>query len=114
MTNREIDALVAEKVMGWTHHVTPMGRVWHRHDGDPHSNAYVGDDEAIPHYTEIISATWLIVEKFHWFALTKHTYERGIEYEASFPPRPVEPSRANTAPLAICLAALKAVGVKVE
>lgn len=121
MNLREIDALVAEKVMG--HTVEPRlpglsGEYWDDTDG-----GIVSD------YSSDIAAAWQVVEKFveqvkadrnmeisfvmgfdgsHWEAgIWKHDewYLGGGGY--------VHEIKADTAPLAICLAALKAVGVEV-
>lgn len=113
MTNREIDALVAEKVMGCS--VTRVG--YCGCSGSPHT-----DDEGYPlaHSTSI-EAAWEVVEKLKnrkpltVFNLTTD----GRDYIASFytyrggPKADCAYDRADTAPMAICLAALKSVGVDI-
>lgn len=122
---RELDALIAEKVMGFIAYkvqlVAPPPRVRTmdelQHIGEP-----------LPHYSTNIADAWEVVEKlgrWHGFDFmivmpdpeqTFHlrTYEAGW-YEATNdgPERRVV-SDADTAPLAICLAALKAKGVTGE
>lgn len=123
MDNREIDALVAEKVMGlipcdkWT--PINLGSA-----GGPallkncqHDNCYpatrlndwVG---GCPEYSTDIAAAWQVVERFtqKWkyvFKLQNHYSFNFDTYEATLNGYG---GSANTAPMAICLAALKAVG----
>ncbi|MED5050605.1 hypothetical protein P9850_01810 [Anoxybacillus rupiensis] len=120
MNLREIDRLVAEKVMGWepvyddgdlVSFVTEFGTLF-----------FSDDDECEWSPTIDIADAWKVVEKlreskkftlhdvldkndnkvyyaqFHWIEM------RYVEYVGA---------HANTAPLAICLAALKAVGFEV-
>lgn len=122
---RELDALVAEKVMGWR----PMqggvsmeigekgdlwedgSRKWYGKDGDPRPMRLLPS----PKFSTDIASAWLVVEKtdpvFSWVlsraqdgdydvSMTFHATDYEIVYEAT----------ADTAPLAICRAALKAVG----
>ena len=98
---RELDALVAEKVMGWTnvrficHGLSLRGEV----DGEP--------SEKVPFYSVDIDAAWDVVEKIG----TSFTLERYNRWYVEFGDR--YSAAADTAPHAICLAALKAVGVEV-
>lgn len=103
---RELDALVAEKVMG--EDLSPLGTLHGR------EIPYVP-----PHYSTDIAAAWQVMEHitaqkrddFGWFDLRfvndrwKATFITGAYYEAR------DHIEAPTAPHAICLAALKAVGV---
>lgn len=110
---RELDALIAEKVMGL--HVE-----WR--DGRP---LWVGKDlpgtplvldgglfgHTIPNYSTDIARAWEVVEKFNDCRLHRDPKDRMWicamnSYSAH---QPV--GEAITAPLAICLAALKAVGI---
>lgn len=130
---RELDALVAEKVMGWVsvskeHHWNyvrgyPAG--WpDEYSGLP-PDGYTGDDEfrrdyrKIHAYSSSIADAWLVVEKLKetkgrvsvdWFEDTIgyrwHVYVGEGDEQSVV--------GAETAPHAICLAALKAVGVEVK
>ncbi len=129
MTDRELDAQVAMQVMGWTwfrverHMLT--GRQYFRalrkgNDSFSHFDAANMDEpvwenygQSPPHYSTSISAAWLVVEEMN---------RRG--YSIDFCGDPNEPYRcwfqsgddattcgqgkADTAPLAICEAALEA------
>lgn len=105
---RELDALVAEKVLGYE--ITPGG--------------YTG---YLPSFSTDIAAAWEVVEKLRAMNSTLELYSPGalvndemgihaVEWQATFksweePWGPHGPSvEAQTAPHAICLAALKAVG----
>lgn len=99
---RELDVLVAEKAMGLE--VKSEGRyeVGPVYKTEPNAKGFTGE-ESIPHYSTDITAAWQVVEKMgiyldghgtKWVAWSQG--HKGIE--------------ASTAPHAICLAALKAVG----
>jgi len=115
---RELDALIAEKVMGWHNNEANPSQpgMWgindYREDGTP---VLMPD---FPAYSEDIAAAWEVVEKIKrngfklqfdydtWIAYWSHEDFLCGSEEA------LEPfGRADTAPHAICLAALKAVGV---
>lgn len=108
---RELDALVAEKVMGlgsqWTVQqqpdgtFVPTGEVWYE----------------CPEFSTDIAAAWQVVEwmrKWHDRGLIFKVFPVGFQfdYSAVFQSRDNEQwdAQAETAPLAICLAALKVVG----
>jgi len=118
VAGRELDALVAEKVMGLS--IT----TW----GDPNS-PIVGYDKFtrdLPHYSTSISAAWEVVEKLIMIGSNVgHTWTmeydledlawdvgyKGWDYDTGWSWEMVDwPVTAPTAPHAICLAALKAVG----
>jgi Phage ABA sandwich domain len=86
MSDRELDALVAERVMGIlkftleNHEPYPWG-------ASPESDA------TIPHYSTDIAAAWAVVERIRGFS-------RLYDFAAY----------AQSTPRAICVAALKAVG----
>ena len=124
---RELDALIAEMVMGLTRHdesymVDGAGKVLRFVWRDGGGACVYSGDMFLPHYSTNIADAWEVVEKLgRWrgfdFMLVMpdpeqtfhlHTYEAGW-YEATNdgPERRVV-SDADTAPLAICLAALKA------
>lgn len=107
--SRELDALVAEKVMG-----EQVRGTWIidgvRPDGIPNRQC------PVEHYSSDIAAAWEVVEKLdgEW----KLQGHEGLGWEAGFDSSTggmdavivsVE-AMADTAPLAICVAALKAVG----
>ena len=102
MTNREIDALVAEKVMGL--------KFYHA-SGEPDLVKVDGKKTDIPKYSTSIEAAWQVVEKIpnmdmqfcgdNWCKVTFGYKGDTFTIES------------HTAPLAICLAALKAVGVEI-
>jgi hypothetical protein len=119
---RELDALVAEKVMGLT-----AGGVVKRTFRDPVTGVptYATTHNSTPQYSTDIAAAWKIVEKLSGeyydgieFTLIqdksanyKHVWWAGFGREL----HPIElgPSkwrRGDTAPYAICLAALQSVG----
>jgi hypothetical protein len=103
----ELDALIAEKVMGL--------------NGAAHDGPYLGDGPALEHYSTEIAAAWQVVEKMRGrndiqgmpikeisVTQTASQYHCIIESYGTFS------GYADTAPLAICYAALKAVGYNVE
>lgn len=132
---REMDALVAEKVMGWKHvgnwegddRYHPVDAIWADGDGN------TLPPDPWPHYSTNIAAAWKVVEKMisvgtlkgtgdvvlyyvnndgcyyddvggaHWYCAVC-VYEDGPEYDFDD-----DGVRADTAALAICRAALKAV-----
>ena len=123
---RELDALIAEKVMG--HSVFNTGKEGRPSHGAPHSAVIFGknrlamcvlheDGEGattmiVPHYSTRIADAWLVVEKFEMFRLN-NVYDgfqcKVMGYDADGEWIEAWYEKADTAPLAICLAALKAV-----
>lgn len=109
---RELDALVAEKVMGFKLGDEPVGDEIHEVYRAPNGRGYY--HYQIPHYSTSIAAAWEVVpmldlslEQF-WSVVR---FETGFEFYANpFQlgdyPAYVE---AETLPLLLCLAALKAV-----
>lgn len=125
---RQLDALIAEKVMGWKW-ADAKYYGWKQFSNYPPEIESVsttkllvppdGPDRLIPGYSTEIAAAWEVVEKVRalpeaqgWGvmvgALPSGTFQCWLKY------RDCENTdineRAATAPLAICLAALKAVG----
>lgn len=108
---RELDALIAEKVMGF--------ETVNFKSSDPHEIIVTKDAEgnmrmAVPFYSTDIAAAWEVVEKLRdTWAIELHgrdgawscLVEEGDEVTAHF----IAIAEADTAPLAICLAALKVV-----
>lgn len=143
MSNK-IDALVAEKVMGFTwwsacgksYLIPPWvegfygfrdGKHYHfvagkQHDAAPIELSYSDyQNLAIPPYSTSIFAAWAVVEKMQDH-LPSLTYRCGdgppfdkmrwvCEFMRDFLPGDWKGAARDTAPLAICIAALKAVGV---
>lgn len=118
---RELDALVAEKVMGFNK-VTEIVV-----DHEPPHELYRAPDgrgyypNRIPLYSTSIADAWQVVEKLaregKHLALQapgsldmNECYRRFKQWTADFTYDIDSEGRADTAPLAICLAALKAVG----
>jgi hypothetical protein len=123
---RELDALVAEKVMGWMrvnspHKITGA-------NGEPSGLEPIGGGYAtfavVPHYSTDIAAAWQIVEMMerrgYWCQMRTpfQAGDGGDGFWAGFTPhgtsgwngRPDHWTDATILPLAICLAALRAVG----
>jgi len=110
LTPREIDRLIAERVMGWTN----LSMIGNRFGTTPEGKTH----RIVPQYSTDVSAAWEVVEK-----LRQSGYQGGINwaiselgYECAFvealhSPDERQTSRAETAPLAICLAALKVIGM---
>lgn len=117
LTPRERDCLVAEKVMSIK--VIDLG------DGILYYNAPIGTcsfycknhQHMLPEYSTDINAAWDVVEKmrnilgqdiqsFSLWTTTTGTY--GAHFKLG-----INNSFGDTAPLAICLAALKAMGVEI-
>ena len=105
---REMDALVAEKVMGadTKQYYRLDGIPWHKHD--------------LPAYSTEIDAAWKVIKglEYNW-NLCRDVGKCGSDYETAgdmnyrfiytAPGMPMEGITADTAPLAICRAALLAV-----
>jgi hypothetical protein len=96
---RELDALVAEKVMG-ADVVVRDGRAYI--NGNPY--------DRLPNYSTDIAHAWQIVERMADWRVVIERVPSG-EWEVMFDTRRVfENVKADTLPLAICRAALAAVG----
>lgn len=114
---RELDALVAEKVMGW---VRPAMDSPYIVDDPIHGKlAYLSGE--IPHYSADIAAAWEIIEKLRGgYHVTLESFGSHWRCDISVITASVASGtkgngqgRADTAPMAICLAALKAKGVTI-
>jgi hypothetical protein len=118
--SRELDALVAEKVMG-------LKQVHRAYDlGEPVTGELYFDNNqdwgTVPFYSTDIAAAWSVID--HLIALASAAMDQpyfelrtcGSYYTAVWDTEerdwPTVTEDADTAPLAICLAALKAVGVE--
>ena len=119
-TSRELDGLVAEKVMGWTN-ITNMGKF---SDGpyDPAGQPPDYDDPespqgllSVPHYSTEIKSAWEIAEKLRlavipmgergslWSVVPGACVAEGNYYDAII-------AVEAAASIAICMAALHVVG----
>lgn len=98
LSTREIDALVADHVMGLS---------------GPWGATFLGG-KPLPHYSTDIAAAWEVVEKVGDIKLEGYRCVDGCFRwcVTTFDLDDIE-IRADTAPMAICLAALKAKGVEV-
>lgn len=147
IAGRELDAAIAEKVMGWARvgadwHIKPQhrpsldrpGEVFDEWDAKgPHDFlippgagihhrqgvSFCGCeyDGEIPPYSTSIEAAWQVVEQLatdeYWPIYVKSIYRDHAPWfivTAMLPNGMEVLDEADTAPLAICLAALKAVG----
>lgn len=108
---RELDALIAEKVMGLVEFATYAGKAkasmgWGK-NGDDWKNL-----RSLPNYSTDISAAWEVVEKY--FGTVGHTTignmaNEGYYCELFNGKEFVRASSVESAPHAICLAALKVI-----
>lgn len=98
-----IDKLIAEKVMGW--------KISDKYPFDGHGWC-IAFDEKIKRFlpTEYIEDAWLVAHKFQYH---KIEMDAGHYYCTLANNGPFFDGDGETAPMAICLAALKAVGVEV-
>jgi hypothetical protein len=124
MTNREIDALVAEKVMGWAIHRRNTAWWVHKDDVDIVTWRKTANvHEWQPHRR--IEQAWQVYEWLESRGLVRVCNGDGDSKDCDFTPLQTRnhPSgeyclesahgSAESYPMAICLAALKAVGVEV-
>lgn len=118
---RELDALVAEKVFGattipdaWGSPMRP-GTCWTSDPTGHYTGRAVVTGVPIPYYSTDIAAAWTVVEKMpgHFDLWQEH----GGLWAARFLQGPTvigETRRIESAPLAICLAALKVIALSAE
>lgn len=108
---RKVDVLVAEKVMGWKDVREDEMMHWDFCGQKPH----IMDGEfCIPNYSTDIEAAWAVFEHFSSRYIEWNDSDASWSVQLDFKRRLRDDCRgmgyANTAPHAICLAALKAVG----
>lgn len=114
-TGRELDALVAEKVMGWRWRggrglkllVAPEADTWYELRGDERIAADAFRD--VPHYSTAIAAAWLVVEGLRaegWDFSLRNYSTWTATFDRMDRGAPVHDADGSTAPLAICRAAL--------
>ena len=136
---RELDALVAEKVMGWAleHRLVGAGTLADpkrlepeqavyrvRSEADSYWQNWSPDgadrvlDDMLPRYSTDIAAAWDVVEWLHdagklfvLWATTQGRWIAQVFIRGDDDTGPVADKDADTAPRAICLAALQAVDV---
>lgn len=112
---RELDALIAEKVMGWPTFAPQALGLLNNHllfgqtKGEQCLICARNDDtkECLPHFSTNIAAAWTVVEKLYmlvWREDLDGTWgARSLKYMIE----KTGISRSDSAPHAICLAALK-------
>lgn len=119
MTPREIDSLIATKVMGWKILTCKGIKIIAPPDYDGPDMMINADIKVIPSYSTDISAAWQVVEKMQEYGyILMLDATTTSEYYISFVGLKDGShisffGNANTAPMAICRAALKCVGVEV-
>lgn len=113
LDTQHIDFLVAKKIMGWDLTATGGGEFGWREWIDANSWTVIPQRNWKPS-TEIADV-WKVMEKFPFgqWAVILASCERGWQCKIYSLDGPEEYSIAETAPLAISLAALKAAGVDV-
>ena len=103
---REMDALVAERVMGFKVQIVERKRDWF---GTYKVKHYRVGNSFLPNYSTDISAAWMVVEKIDvHFHLERYGYDTH-EWVCTLDIGNIITGVASTAPLAICRAVLKAV-----
>lgn len=117
MTLREIDALVATKVMGW--HMSNAGTIWLMSDGKytGWDSKNLGDDGWHWNPTEDITAAWQVVEKMRdrgWLVELSGHENKLWEADLDKDDEPTHWAQHESVSTAICIAALRAVGCEVE
>ena len=116
---RELDALVAEKVMGCRliPHVNPKYSPTCGCENRAHRIREEISNDLLAEYSTDISAAWQVVEKMSLFGGTGCSLVGplpGQKWHIHFGKISSDSVIGDTAPHAICLAALKAVGVNLE
>lgn len=126
---RELDSLVAEKVMGfrwWRSSQTGRRAIFPDDKVQPWFKEVASGDEsfcsdhdwAVPHYSTDIAAAWTVVKKLGDDGWSMNLEWKGSDRsyantaEVSFSRSFVAHAVADTAPLAICLAAIRAIAKK--
>lgn len=109
----ELDALIAEKVMGW-HFVGTFTL-----DPELNCDRWARDQNGleryfheVPKYSTDIAAAWQVVEKMIVYSEHHFLLDKGGAWLCRFREGGLSPG--ETAPHAICLAALKAVGWPIQ
>ena len=111
---RELDALIAEKVMGLSVHKRRIPSILDDFYYIKHHLSAL-EDCLVPHYSTKIADAWLVVEEMQaegWFGSVNITSWKTMPWNVRFWSEHNEKKgyySTDTAPLAICLAALKAI-----
>lgn len=110
---REMDALIAEKVMGWVPWVSPV-----QARGATKPDTWRTGDARKPtrkmeywHPSKDIAAAWEVVDKMQneGYRVRVEVRSSGAYCDIIAPDSGVDSARERTAPLAICVAALRCV-----
>lgn len=101
--SREIDAKIAKYVMGWTTRKTtnPFG--------------YYGKE--LPNFSTDISSAWEVIDKVNLrLELTEYKPDDGPRWMVKFmgDGHVAAKGESDSAPMSICIAALRAVGIEVD
>lgn len=109
---RELDALVAEKVMGWAR-IIMADQAWADVSNNWHSDymgTVGGKRTVIPLFSTDIAAAWEVVEKFDDYGVWRHEGQakHHAEFKREFGKWKRWAAEGESASHAICLAALKA------
>jgi hypothetical protein len=104
MDLREIDRLVAEKVMGWK--LCKYG-FWETEFGDL-------DSESEWNPTESLDDAWVILDKFEDYELYASSFKNEYRCKVKKNGEWFSAESSESSAIAICLAALKAYGIEVE
>lgn len=128
----ELDAIVAEKVMGWQN-VAPVDNnqvaylFCDRFNGNPPQASQIDSPVIVPSYSKSLDAAWEVVDRLrnspYWCSvaidadslsvLSPNLVQIEIEMWKNGDPT-FQYTESATAPIAICLAALKTIGIEVE
>jgi hypothetical protein len=105
---RELDALVAKKVMGWT--FSNLIKSWYPPNLRPENNAY---GHKLRNYSTDIAAAWEVVEKMKDYKIYSDIHTASncymVDGYSEIFEDEIEHVECETAPHAICKAALLAV-----
>ena len=109
---RELDALVAERVMGWTRVVRARETLWQ----SPKAGTWPIVASRLPHYSTDIAAAWQVVERMRADGWVCEVFGSDTANAEGYSVTLWRPDTSGssvtqnaTAPLAICRAALAAI-----
>lgn len=113
---RELDALIAEKIMGWRRvgPDEPPKSGWRSSTGYWHAEEDNAWEKGLPRYSTDIAAAWDVVDKIkdikpdHAFSLESYKGKWSADFVLKDYDNYNCGEGASSAPLAICLAALRA------